>query len=81
MDFTSCGPALSSILVQRRSNAKSAPPPNKRMNPALLRYNRQRLCAREKLKHVTIRPLNPQSGLSAAPLARQNTHEGVGENK
>ena len=57
-----------SISERQLSSARPAPPPNQRMNPSLLFENRPMLCGRENHKHSIIRTLDPQRGLSAAPL-------------
>jgi len=59
---------LSTIVNGDCRAAKPASPPNQRMNPTLLFLNRQMAVGSERLKRSTVRPLDPQGGLSAAPL-------------
>jgi len=58
---------LSIIVSGDCRAARPASPPNQRMNPTLLLLNRQMAVGSERLKHPTVRTLDPQGRLSAAP--------------
>jgi len=60
---------LSTIVTGNRRAVRPASSSNQRMNPTLLLLNRQMAVESERLNHSTFRPLDPQGGLSAAPLS------------